>query len=301
LGIEAFGIAPVRPLKVAIIQAEDDAEEMAHFRNEITGGLAESGLDRAAAQRACESITLADATGKTGQDFITFVGELLRTRPEIDLLVINPFQSFFGGDVSRNAELSQFLRTWLDPLIKPGRVGVLFVHHTNKPPTAKDRKGWGADTFSAYIGAGGAELVNWARAVLALMPCEEVPGLFRLVAGKRGGRLDWRDGDGNKTNNRYIAHSEGRIFWREASPEEMAQVTTGDTSRARRSFTREQIASCFTATEQTYADALGSIRQRLGVGTNRAKEIVAQAVSEGIASVRIEGRKTLYRLKADMV
>jgi len=240
LGIEAFGIAPVRPLKVAIIQAEDDEEEMAHFRNEITGGLAESGLDRAAAQRACESITLADATGEVGEGFIEFVKELLDARPEIDLLVVNPFQSYFGGDISHNAELSQFLRTWLDPVVKPARAGVLFVHHTNKPPSSKDRQGWGSDQFSAYVGAGGAEIVNWARAMLALMPVENVPGVFRLVAGKRGGRLDWKDADGNKTNTRYIAHSEGRIFWRDAPPEEIgaAQGNGG----GRQSYDPEQDA-----------------------------------------------------------
>jgi len=224
MGLPAFGVEPVRPLKVAIIQAEDDAEEMADFRNQITGGLIAGGLDREAVLAAGGNIILADGTGKTGEGFITFVGELLRARPDIDLLIINPFQSFFGGDISRNAELSQFLRTWLDPVIKPNRCGVLFIHHTNKPPNAKDRKGWGVDSFAAYIGAGGAELVNWTRAMLALMPCETVPGLFRLVAGKRGGRLGWHDSDGNKTNTRFVAHSEGRIFWRDATPEEVEQA-----------------------------------------------------------------------------
>ncbi len=221
MGLPAFGVEPVKRLRIAIIQSEDDAEEMADFRNQITGGLIDGGLDREAVLAAGGNIILADGTGKTGEGFITFVGELLRARPDIDLLIINPFQSFFGGDISRNAELSEFLRTWLDPVIKPGRVGVLFVHHTNKPPASKDRKGWGADTFSAYVGAGGAEIVNWCRAVLALMPCEPVPGVFRLVAGKRGGRLGWHDSDGNKTNTRFIAHSEGRIFWRDATPEEI--------------------------------------------------------------------------------
>jgi hypothetical protein len=224
MGLPAFGVEPVKRLRIAIIQAEDDAEEMADFRNQITGGLIDGGLDREAVLAAGGNIILADGTGKTGEGFTTFVGELLRARPDIDLLIVNPLQSFFGGDISRNAELSQFLRTWLDPVIKPGRVGVLFVHHTNKPPASKDRKGWGADTFSAYVGAGGAEIVNWCRAVLALMPCEAVPGLFRLVAGKRGGRLGWHDSDGNKTNTRFIAHSEGRIFWRDATPEEIEQA-----------------------------------------------------------------------------
>ena len=38
--------------------------------------------------------------------------------------------------------------------------------------------------------AGGAEIVNWARAILSLMPTK-IPGMFRLCAGKRGQRLGW--------------------------------------------------------------------------------------------------------------
>ncbi|HRT29236.1 MAG TPA: AAA family ATPase [Kiritimatiellia bacterium] len=240
-GRAAFGIEPVRPLKIAIIQAEDDAEEMADFRNQITDGLAESGIDPTETQEACKSIILADATGRVGESFIEFINGLLQERPEVDLLVVNPFQSYFGGDISRNAELSQFLRTWLDPLIKPARAGVLFVHHTNKPPSAKDRDGWGTDGFAAYIGAGGAELVNWARAMLALMPVENVPGVFRLVAGKRGRRLDWRDGEGNKTLSRFFAHSDKRIFWRGATPEEIEAATQGK-GGGRQSYDPEQDA-----------------------------------------------------------
>lgn len=224
MGEAAFGIKPVRPLHIAIVQAEDDDEEVADFRNQITEGLIEAGYDRATIRAACGKIRLADATGRTGNGFIAFVEECLQDWPDVDLLIVNPFQSYFGGDISHNAELSDFLRTKLDPLIKPARAGVLFIHHTNKPPALKDRQGWGEDVFTAYAGAGGAELTNWARPTLTLMPSETVPGVFRLVAGKRWERLDWKDADGNKTRTRFFAHSTGRIFWREATPEEIAEA-----------------------------------------------------------------------------
>ena len=58
------------------------------------------------------------------------------------------------------------------------------VHHTNKAPSTSERKGWGTDEFAAYVGAGGAELVNWMRAMLVLMPTG-VPGWYTLIAAKR--------------------------------------------------------------------------------------------------------------------
>lgn len=36
LGKAAFGVEPVRPLKIAVIQAEDDREEVGYFRNCVT-------------------------------------------------------------------------------------------------------------------------------------------------------------------------------------------------------------------------------------------------------------------------
>ena len=226
MGKPCFGIAPVRPLSIAIIQAEDDEEEIAKFRNEISAGLVEAGaMTELETHAAWKRIHFPDFTGKTGLEFCNALSKFLRMHPDVDLVILNPLQSYLGADLNRNADLSEFFRTWLDPIIKQSTpVGMLIVHHTNKPPNAKERKGWGVDEFSAYVGAGGAELVNWARAVLALMPCEGLPGVFRLVAGKRGGRLDW--GTIGGVRQRLIAHSEKRIYWREATSEEYAKAGT---------------------------------------------------------------------------
>ncbi len=260
MGLPAFGIEPVKPLTVAIIQAEDDDEEMADFRNQIMDGLEEvCGIDRDQIRDALENrVLLPRVVGAVGESFISAVETVLDQHPEIDLLIINPFQSYFGGDVSRNAELSAFLRTGLDPLIKPARAGVLFVHHTNKPPNAKDRSGWGTDTFAAYVGAGGAEIVNWSRAALALMPVESLPGAFQLTAGKRGKRLGWTDPDGNPTNSQLIAHSDGRIFWREATTDEVATVGNKRAGKGGKGDPEKdagQLAESLRTQAASYADA----------------------------------------------
>ena len=238
LGKAAFGVEPVRPLKIAVIQAEDDREEVGYFRNCVTRGLVdEFGFSEADIRfalgwddPATARVFFHKAVGKCGQAFVEEVGALLDERPDIDLVIVNPFQSYFGGDVNKNNELSAFFRMWLDPEIKdPGdggndRAAVMFMHHTNKPPNVKEREGWGVDMFAAYIGAGGAEIVNWARAILSLMPAK-IPGMFRLCAGKRGQRLGWEDVSGKTSYCKVLKHAEnGNVYWREGTPEDEREL-----------------------------------------------------------------------------
>jgi hypothetical protein len=231
LGRAAFGIEPVRPLTVAIFQTEDDAEEVAFFRDQIATGLQQfAGWTKADTDAAAEKVLLFDTCGAVGDGFVSLLRQTLKEHPAIDFVIVNPLQAVFGGDLSRNAELTPFLRAGIDPVLKgpdgAGRVGLMFIHHCNKMPAqSKDRAGWGTDAAAAYIGAGGAELSNWARAILSLMPVEDSPGLFRLVAGKRGRRLGWVGPDGLPTCQRLIAHTDGLIYWRDATEAEAENAT----------------------------------------------------------------------------
>ena len=239
LGKPFFGICPVRPLKIVVIQAEDDREEVAEFRNSVRHGLTTDfnfndydiqialGMEDPSTAR----VLFYKAVGKVGDAFVEELDILLETHPDVDLVIVNPFQSYFGGDCGRNAELSRFFRTKLDPVIKDAedlgrdRAGILFIHHTNKPPNDKDlRAEWGNDEFAQYIGAGGAEIVNWARVILSLMP-SGVPGVFRYICGKRWQRLDWVGLDGKPCKQKLIRHAEnGCIFWRDATDDDAKAV-----------------------------------------------------------------------------
>lgn len=229
-----LGIEPVRPLKIGYIGCEDDAEELAEFRRSMRKGYTAQGWTPAeiANAESCVFDESAAFQGKTGGNFAIRLATVLAVR-HYDLIVLNPLQGYTGFDLSSNAELSCFLRQHLDPVLKRHGTMMLAVHHTNKPPNAKDRQGWGADAMSAYIGAGGAELVNFTRAVMSLMPCEirgeEKPGLYWIVGAKRGDRLGWRDADGQPVKKRLIAHSgNGLLFWREATDEEKAEAGTAE-------------------------------------------------------------------------
>lgn len=233
-----FGIAPIRPLSIAVYQAEDDDTEVADFRNNIRRGLSAEGWTAEELARAERNIVYHDVTGLAGDAFLCFV-KYAQERDRADLLVFNPLQSFAGCDISNNADLSDFLRVRLNPILAnpSAPCGLLLVHHTNKVPSnAKDRRAWLDTNSAAYAGAGGAELVNWARAILTLRPHEAV-GYYDLIAAKRGKRLCWEDAEGSPTLVKTIAHSSGLMFWREVPPDELADVEAGrqsiDTADAR--------------------------------------------------------------------
>lgn len=220
-----LGVEPVRPLRIALIQAEDDDEEVGEILFNMRKGYLASGWTDAKFDKAKNAVIdeSPNFKGLTGDTFVEKLKAIFTARP-VDLIVINPLQSYAGIDISKNAELSEFLRAKLQPAIEKTNCGCLIIHHTNKPPSAPERKGWGTDEMAAYIGAGGAELVNYVRGIISIMPTSK-DGYFWLIGAKRGTRLGWIDATGQPTKKRVIAYSkDGLIFWREPDAEEIKKA-----------------------------------------------------------------------------
>ena len=317
LGKPFFGICPVRPLKIVVIQAEDDREEVAEFRNSVRHGLTTDfdfddydirialGMEDPATAR----VFFYKAVGKVGDAFVEELDILLEMNPDVDLVIVNPFQSYFGGDCGRNSELSRFFRTQLDPVIKDAddlgrdRAGIMFIHHTNKPPNDKDlRAEWGNDEFAQYIGAGGAEIVNWARAILSLMP-SGVPGVFRYICGKRWQRLDWVGLDGKPCRQKLIRHAEnGCIYWRDATDDDAKAVEDAMKKPAKslppvneERFSALSVVSYVDAhpglSGRKYRDEIsGAMKCSSGTVLNKLKE----AVDKGLLVVESFGNSFVY-------
>ncbi|MCQ2386740.1 MAG: hypothetical protein MJ078_08775, partial [Clostridia bacterium] len=118
-----------------------------------------------------------------------------------------------------------------------------------------------------YVGAGGAELTNWMRSMLVIMPTQ-TPGMFDLMAAKRGKRLGWQSPDGERAfcPHKYIVHSEGGlVFWRDAPD---GTIPSGKTKvdDSRPAFDPK-------ADAQRLADNFKQIARTLTGARNFAKEI----------------------------
>src|SRR5215469_15128351 len=220
-GKSAFGIKPVRALRVLIIQAEDDEGDSIEMARVIT----QLNLDQTTLDLIDQNTHLEFLNNKTGFEFTKYLNAILEQRKS-DLIIINPFASYAGGDLKDPRITVQFLRTWLNPILTAHQVGVIFIHHTPKQ-NFRDTAEWRAGDWM-YAGAGNADITNWARAYLVVEPTE-IRGVYKFIAAKRGQRIGW--GDENRVFEIYWAHSPGeRILWVPANNE---QISAAKKSSAR--------------------------------------------------------------------
>lgn len=221
-GLPFMGFAPAKPLSIGVFETEDDADEIADFRNNFRKGFRAAGwtdVEISESENGENAPTYYPLNGISADNFLGYL-EYCQSNAKHDLIIINPAYDFVPGDISKQDVISAW-KTGLFALMEKHAFAVLLVHHTNKVPcNAKERQQWNTGASAAYAGSGSMVLPSAARSVVFIRPIDNKDGLFEMVAAKRGKRLGWKDGEGNPTITKYIAHSDGLIFWREATPEE---------------------------------------------------------------------------------
>lgn len=232
-GAEMLGVRPLKPLKVGIVQSEDDEYDVANFRDKIRIGLrAELKWTNEQIAEAEARVTFCAWDGSTGERFVEYIRRK-QTMHHFDLIIVNPLHAFFGGDLKNADEVSRFLRNGIDSLIKneETKCAMLFVHHTGKPSKDKIAEG---DFFAGYLGSGSAELINYPRVALTLTPYKDgkVPGVFNLIGSKHGDKLAWKTADGKPTNKRTVCYAnrlarhktDGCIYWVAPDLDDMEEI-----------------------------------------------------------------------------
>lgn len=235
LGRECFGVKPNGPLRSLILQSEDSDGDIAEMWVSMSRVM---GLTKKEIEQVDERVKIVTERVHRGLGFVN----VLRThaaahRP--DLVWINPLQAFMDGDVTDSQDLGTFLRGHLNRL--NADFAYFLVHHTTKPATGKDRaeRLWHEVMYDM---AGGAEIINWARAIMSLRPSAH-EGDFNLVLAKRGRRAgvsrEVPQGVGFKiepVTTIPLKHSKGRfddipgrarplpaIFWEPRPPDERVE------------------------------------------------------------------------------
>ena len=185
LGLDFFGIAPVRPLKIGVIQAENDKGDLAEAFQGVARGLSTTGDEMKRLQTQLEFRT---ESVRTGDQFLAYARRFIH-RSKLDVIVADPLFSYFGGDLSDQGEVSVFLRNKLQPILHETKVVWIWMHHISKP----QRKEGGEPLTTmelAHAGFGSSELANWAREIAVLHEVgQSKPRRFQLAFCKRGGRL----------------------------------------------------------------------------------------------------------------
>jgi hypothetical protein len=290
LGRPCFGIEPVRPIKSLLCQAENDFGDMAEMRDGVTRGLKLSESDVTAAKGM---VAVAQEDSRSGFAFFTEALRPLLEKHRPDLIWVDPALSYLGGESNSQKDVGAFLRNNLNPLLREFNCAACIIHHGAKPSRGGEKSSWAAGDF-AYSGAGSSEWANWARAMLLLRSIGS-HSIYELRAGKRGGRLRWREADGETfAYTKLIAHSTEGICWTESTGEAATE------SSSRRMFTIENVMA--------YVPTNGSIRkdrheqdcyEKGGIPFRSTKTLRQDAIEKGLLfewHVRRPGKKPEVRL-----
>jgi len=222
MGQPLFGIAPRGPLRILLMQAENDDGDLVEMRDGVLSGMTDSGiLSPGEARQSARNVIVVRDVVSTGESVGQTLDALLVQHPS-DLVILDPAFSYLGGDASSAADVSHFLRQVINPVLLKQNVGIIVVHHTNKPPRGNEKAEWKAGDF-AYLGTGSAEWANWARSVVAIRSIGS-ESIFELRAPKRGARIGWKDKDDEKTTTKYITHSLRGICWHEVPADKVKEL-----------------------------------------------------------------------------
>jgi hypothetical protein len=264
IGREAFGIKPAKPLRILVIQAENDSGDLHEM---VVGVMAGMGLSEEEERLCGQNLLIVSEQERTGVGFIDGVLRPLLEKHRPDIVRIDPLMAFAGCDLTQSAEAAKFLRSGINPLLTKFSCAVIFVHHTPKN-NKNDTSQYRASDWS-YAGAGSADIINWARAMLVIDPCK-VDGKFCFIAAKRGARIGWKTPEAVVQFKRWFKHASGSICWEEA-----------DEETPRGAHTEETLYNLMPFGVSMPKNAFIEIAKKAGMSKNTANNLLSKLIFDG--------------------
>jgi hypothetical protein len=276
LGRPAFGIVPARRLRILTIQAENDDGDLGEMVRGVCSALDLSAQDKGAIR---DTVLYVSERARTGFEFLVQVVEPLLEKHRPNILRADPLLAFLGADVNDAEATAGFLRTGLNPLLEKYHCAAIINHHTPKVIN-RVTKDWRASDWM-YSGAGSADITNWARAIVVIEPTH-APHVFKFIAAKRGGRIGWREEDGDTKYDRFFCHDiSGGLSWRAATDDDERQIQVNKPKRTGGSGTKDDLYALVPPEGAIPKKALVSRAQTIGIGVNRARGFISELINDG--------------------
>ena len=203
LGQSVFGLAPVRPLRTLILQAENDGGDIAEAWQGSTCKM--TSTQKAALK---ENIAIVRDTRHIGSAFPDFLESLI-VRHRAEVVWIDPLLAYAGFDIADQSLTTEWLRTQVDPVLKRTKCAMIYMHHTTKPKSADDLDSMTPSQL-AYLGAGSAEWVNYSRDAGFLYRTKGEPARYKFGFSKRSSRCGLLDINNERAKSGfvYLQHSQ---------------------------------------------------------------------------------------------
>ena len=219
IGHAPWGLRPVRPLRILMVQAENDLGDASEAIIGATAKLVES--DRRLLK---ENLIFVRQATKTGFAFVEYLGQMVE-KHRIDLIIADPLLAYADFDIASQAETTAFLRGpgGVHEMLQRTKAALLYMHHTTKPKSADDLDGMTPQQL-AYLGAGCSEWVNFARDSGYLFRTSRKSAdnrpVYRFGFSKRQSRSGLKDASDRFAGHIHLCHAEGGdIRWEYAPPD----------------------------------------------------------------------------------
>jgi hypothetical protein len=184
IGRVAFGIKPARPLRILLVESEDDDADIKAF----VQVLRTMNLSQEEMELLHKNTRIEFRRDLTGNRFFEAIDQFL-TQFRSDLLIINPLTGFCTLQLTDEAAIADFLRGRLNPLMVKHCCAPVIVAHMPKGQVASiSEKEW---YEWMYVLQGCTTLTNWARAILVFVPCPKLRGTYRFITAKRPAQSGW--------------------------------------------------------------------------------------------------------------
>jgi hypothetical protein len=215
-----FGLKPVRALRILMVQAENDFGDAAEGLTGATSKLIQSEINTLK-----ENLIFVRQSSKVGFEFIEYLGQMVE-KHSIDLIIADPLLAYANFDIAMQEPTSAFLRGpgGVQEMLQKTGAALLYMHHTTKPKSADDLDAMTSQQL-AYLGAGCAEWVNFARDSGYLFRTHKNTSdgraIYRFGFSKRQSRSGLKDSTDRFAGHVNLCHADdGQIRW-EYAPTDM--------------------------------------------------------------------------------
>jgi hypothetical protein len=200
IGRPAFALKPPRPLRILMVQSEDDNADMKSMVQSIyTMNLSQAEMDL-----LHENTRIEFRRDLAGDRFFCAINQFL-TQYSADILIINPLTGFCTQDLKDEIGMNLWLRDNLNKLMVKHSCAPMIVAHMPKGVVSQIQdKQW---YELMYTLSGCATLTNWARAILVFVPSSsDQREVYKFSTAKRSNQSGWTAPD------YFFAHSKKKII-----------------------------------------------------------------------------------------
>jgi DNA replication protein DnaC len=213
LGRPVFGaLRPVKPMRVLLIQAENDLGDIAEAFQDMTLAMSQVKDEPFGATEmdiVRKNLIIRRVDSVTGSSFVSYLEACIKLH-QPDIVFVDPFLAYVGDDALQQKVMSNFLRVQINPVLRKTGALLIWIHHVVKPGGNANGKEKSAEQ-NKYSGLGSSDFQNALREIIAMT--DNGDGTFKLEFSKRGRRTGYKDENGNPTRFITIQHSRQGITW----------------------------------------------------------------------------------------